>query len=167
MGDKDKKSGLKKFFQENRSLVFTVPVFVILVIAVILVYVLTGKDNTAEAPDPAQTNPVTTEQPAQTNEPTQAPSDSSGTEVTTLPQDERDRDQSEIVRNPFAAPYRVSGIIYDKSGNSLAIIEAENKTYIVEADEQVGEYFTVLNIESDKVVLEVDGQEIILTLSGE
>ena len=168
MNDKEKKSGLKKFFQENRSLVFTIPVFIILVVAVILVYVLTGRDNTAENQVPAETSPITTEQPAQTTpEPTPVPSDSEGTEVTTLPQDERDRDGSEIMRNPFAEPYRVSGIIYDKSGNSLAIIEAENKTYIVEADEQVGEYFKVLNIESDRVVLEVDGLEIILTLSGE
>ncbi len=71
------------------------------------------------------------------------------------------------MRNPFAAPYKVSGIIYDEKGGSIAIIEAENKTFIVKADDQVGEYFKVLNIESDKVVLEIEGQEIVLAISGE
>ncbi len=42
MDEKEKKSGFKKFLKENRSLVFTIPVFIVLVVAVILVYVLTG-----------------------------------------------------------------------------------------------------------------------------
>jgi len=168
MGDNDKKSGLKKFFQDNRSLVFTIPVFIVLVIAVILVYVLGGNDDTAENQPPVETNPTATEQTvAPVPTPTPSSNETSGTEVSTLPQDERDKDESEIIRNPFADPYRVSGIIYDKSGGSIAIIEAENKTYIVEVDEQVGEYFKVISIEAEKVVLEIDGQEIILTLSGE
>ena len=169
MGDKDKKSGLKKFFQENRSLVFTIPIFIVLVIAVILVYVLSGKGaDTSETQSPVETNPTATEQPAEsTPAATAEPTDSDGTEVTTLPKDERDKDDSEIIRNPFAAPYKVSGIIYDKSGNSIAIIEAENKSFIVETDDQVGEYFKVVNIEADRVILEIDGQEVVLTLSGE
>ena len=165
MGDKDKKSGLKKFFQENRSLVFTIPVFIVLVIAVILVYVLGGKD-VADTQLPSETNPIVTEQPAElTPVPTSEPAESGGTEVTTLPKDERNKDDSDIIRNPFADPYKVSGIIYDKSGGSIAIIEAENKTYIVKTDDQIGNYFKVISIEPDQVVLEVEGQEIVLSIS--
>lgn len=167
MGDKDKKSGLKKFFQENRSLVFTIPVFIVLAVVVVLVYVLGNNKDSAENQPQAEETPVAVEQTAAPSlSSTPAPTQSGGTEVTTLPQSERDRDESEIIRNPFADPYRVSGIIYDKSGGSIAIIEAENKTYIVEADDQIGEYFKVVKIESDRVVLDVEGQEIVLTLSG-
>jgi hypothetical protein len=168
MDGKEKKSGFGKFLRENRSLVITIPVFIVLVVVVILVYVFMGNNDKPEDQTAATPTPAATEQPAEaTPAPTQPASDSSGTEVTTLPQDERDKDESEIMRNPFADPYRVSGIIYDKKGGSIAIIEAENKTFIVEADDQVGEYFKVLNIESDRVVLEIEGQEIVLTLSGE
>lgn len=165
MGDKDKKSGLKKFFQENRSLAITIPIFIVLVVVVILVYA-SGGNNSAELP--VETSPAATEQAAVTTPvPTPQPTESGGKEVTTLPKDERDKDESEIIRNPFAAPYRVSGIIHDKSGGSIAIIEAENKTYIVEADDQIGEYFKVIKIESNRVILEIEGQEVVLTLSGE
>jgi len=165
MGEKDKKSGIKKFFQDNRSLVFTIPIFIVLVIVVILVYVFSG-NNTAEPP--VETNPTATVQPtAPASTPTPQPTETGGTEVTTLPQDERDKDTSEIMRNPFADPYRVSGIIYDEKGGSIAIIEAENKAYIVKVDDQVGEYFKVIKIESDRVVLEIEGQEVVLNLSGE
>ena len=169
MNDNDKKSGLKSFFEKNRSLVFTIPIFIILVIVVILVYVLGGNDaDVSESQLPAETNSTSTEQPI---EPTPVPSPEAtatgGTEVTTLPKDERDKDESEIMRNPFADPYKVSGIIYDSKGKSIAIIEAENKSFIVEAGDMAGEYFKVINIESDRVIIEIEGQEIVLTLSGE
>lgn len=161
MNDNNKKTGLKKFFEENRSLAVTIPVFVVLVIAVILVYVFSGNSGEVpESPAPTETTQNATPTPA-----VEKPDE--GTEVVTLPIDERNKDESEIVRNPFAQPYKVSGIIYDKTGNSIAIIEAENKSFIVKIGDSAGEYFKVIDIESDKVVLEVEGMEIILTLSGE
>jgi len=166
MAEKEKKTKFKKFLDENRSLVFTVPVFLVLVVVVILVYVLDGNDNVSET-NPPVTN---TNQPAaaQSAEPaaSEEPSTGEGQEVTTLPDDVRDKDQSEITRNPFADPYRVSGIIYDKSG-SIAIIEAENKSFIVEPGDEPEGYFKVLSIEADRVVLEVDGMELVLSISGE
>ena len=165
MTEKEKKTKFKKFLDENRSLVFTIPVFIVLVIVVILVYALGGNNSVSETNPPvADTNqPVATQSAPDQTEP---PSTGDGQEVTTLPDDERDKDQEEILRNPFAEPYRVSGIIYDKSG-SLAIIEAENKSFIVEAGDEPGGYFKVLSIEVDKVVLEVEGIELILSISGE
>ncbi len=162
MAEKDKKSGLKKFFQENRSLVVTIPVFVVLVIVAILVIVLNGNGKVAET-TPAETNPTVTEQPVNS---TPVPTASGGTEVTTLPKDERDKDQSEILRNPLASPYKVSGIIYDEKGGSLAIIEAENKSFIVEAGDTAGGYFKVLEIRAGEVVLDVEGVEIVLSMPG-
>lgn len=164
MAEKEKKTKFKKFLDENRSLVFTVPVFIVLVIAVILVNILSG-NNTTENNQPSETTPPVT---TQTAEPVQSgqPSDDDSQEVTTLPDDERDKDEDEIRRNPFSDPYRVSGIIYDKSG-SIAIIEAENKSFIVETGDSPGGYFTVLSIEKDNVVLDVDGVELTLSVSGD
>ncbi len=131
-------------------------------IVVILILVLNGNGKVAEI-TPAETNPTVTEQPIQS---TSAPVASGGTEVTTLPKDERDKDKSEILRNPMASPYKVSGIIYDEKGGSLAIIEAENKSFIVKAGETAGEYFKVLEIRADEVVLDVEGVEIVLSMPG-
>ncbi|MBN1623878.1 MAG: hypothetical protein JW903_05885 [Clostridia bacterium] len=166
MAEREKKTKFKKFLDENRSLVFTVPVFLVLIVVVILVYALSGNNDVSETTPPeADTNqPAATQSAAPVQ--TESPATDSGQEVTTLPDDERDKDQNEILRNPFAEPYRVSGIIYDKSG-SIAIIEAENKSFIVEAGDEPGGYFKVLSIEEDKVVLEVEGIELILSISGE
>ena len=165
MTEKNEKSKIKKFLDENRSLVFTVPVFLVLIVVVILVYALNGSNDAAETnqPAPTTTPPAATQSatPATTEEPS-----TGGQEVTTLPDDVRDKDQTEITRNPFADPYRVSGIIYDKSG-SIAIIEAENKSFIVEPGDEPGGFFKVISIEADKVVLEVDGMELVLSISGE
>ncbi|MFO7611449.1 MAG: hypothetical protein R6W99_03035, partial [Clostridia bacterium] len=79
---------------------------------------------------------------------------------------ERDKDESEILRNPFADPYKVSGIIYDRAGGSIAIIEAENKSFITTEGYDAEGYFKVLSIESNKVTLEVDGMELVLYISG-
>ena len=167
MVDNKQKSGFKKFFKDNRSLMYTIPVLIVLVVAVVVVYILSENNKTADN-QPAAT-PTATEQQTEesTPAPSQSASESDGTEVTTLPQDERDKDDSELMRNPFADPYKVSGIIYDEKGGSIAIIEAENKTFIVKTDDQVGEYFKVLNIEFDRVVLEIEGQEIVLVIFGE
>lgn len=166
MSEKKDNTKLKKFFEENRTLVFTIPLFFVLIIVVVLVYLIggSGSDKKAEV-TPDQTNNL---QQSSTAEPavSQTPA-AVGTEGTTLPQNERNKDSEEISRNPFADPYRVSGIIYDKSGNSLAIIEAENKSFIVETGEEVSGYFKVINIEEKKVVLEVEGKELVLALSSD
>ena len=168
MAEKEKKTKFKKFLDENRSLVFTVPVFLVLVIVFVLIYAFgLGRNNDVSESNPPAMN---TNQPATTQsaapQASENPSTGGGQEVTTLPDDERDKDQEEIARNPFADPYRVSGIIYDKSG-SIAIIEAENKSFIVEPGDEPGGYFKVISIDRDKVVLEVEGIELILSISGE
>jgi hypothetical protein len=165
MVEKQEKSKFKKFIDENRSLIFTVPVFVVLAIVLVMVYVLGGNnDNTSETNPPAANTPLAT---AESAEPSETSDSNNGQEVTTLPDDEREKSPSEIQRNPFAEPYKVSGIIYDSKGDSLAIIEAENKSYIVEAGDEGDGYFTVVSIERDQEVLEVGGMEMILTVSGE
>jgi len=165
MAEKEKKTKFRKFLDENRSLVFTVPVFIVLVIVVILVYVLGGNKDTSETVPPVTdtTSPpvVQSAEPEQTEE----PSSDSGQEVTTLPDGEREKDSDEMFRNPFSEPYRVSGIIFDGS-ESLAIVEAEDKSFIVETGDAPGGYFKVISIEKDRVTLEVDGMELILSVSG-
>ncbi|MBN2559278.1 MAG: hypothetical protein JXB33_11040 [Clostridia bacterium] len=158
MNEKEKKTGFRKFLDENRSLVFTIPVFIVLVIVVVLVYLLGGNNSdVSESTQPTAT-PAESAAPVASGQP-------GGTEVSTLPIDERDKDQSEILRNPFADPYKVSGIIYDKNGGSIAIIEAENKSFIVSEGYEAEGYFKVLDIESNKVTLEVDGIELVLYVS--
>ena len=162
MAEKQDKSKFKKFLDENRSLVFTVPVFIVLLVVVILVYVLGGNNkDTSDNTAPGTNTPAPTAVPTGTAEPVSG----EGQEVVTLPDEERDKDPGEISRNPFAEPYRVSGILYDGDG-SIAIIEAENKSFIVEAGDEPGGYFKVISIEKDRVTLEVDGMEMILTVSG-
>jgi hypothetical protein len=165
MEDNDKKSGLKGFFSKNRSLMFTLPVLIILIVLVVLLYVLggSGGKDTADDNPPVETDDSQTRTPG----PTQTPGESDDSEgIVTLPDNEREKDPSEILRNPMAGPYRVSGIIYDEKDGSLAIIEAENKSFILKAGESAGSYFKVMEIKENEVVLDVDGMEIVLALSG-
>ena len=165
MAKKEELTGFKKFATENKSLLFTIPVFVVLLVIVLFVYVSGNKDDTAEVITPTST-PVATEQqtPTDTQPVETSTPDDQETIVTPLPDTERDKDSDEIYRNPFAVPYKVSGIIYSSKGDSVAIIEAENKSFIVKVGDNAEDFFTVLDISKNSVTLEVEGQELILSL---
>jgi len=163
MSKKEELTGFKKFANENKSLLFTIPVFVVLLVIVLFVYVFNGNkpvDTVKSTPMPTKT--ISNEDVA-TSTPTPTDTDSS-TEVTTLPDSERTKDSDETYRNPFALPYKVSGIIYDSKGGSVTIIEAENKSYILKEGDKAEKYFTVLKIDKNSVIIEVEGEELTLTL---
>lgn len=167
MAKKEEATGLKKFAAENKSLLFTIPVFVVLLVIVLFVYVFSGNDDdTAEVITPTPTAVATEQQTPTDTQPveTTTPDDDQETIVTPLPDTERDKDSDEIYRNPFAVPYKVSGIIYSSKGDSVAIIEAENKSFIVKVGDNAEDFFTVLDINKNSVTLEVEGQELILSL---
>lgn len=163
MSKKEELTGFKKFVSENKSLFFTIPVFVVLLVVVLFVYVFNGDSNNTgdvvvKTPTPVQTVVDSTPVPIQEEVKDET------TEVTTLPDSEREKDDETILRNPFALPYKVSGIIYDTKGNSVAIIEAENKSYIVKVGDNAEDFFTVLSIEKNSVVIEAEGKEVTLSL---
>ncbi|MBN2852260.1 MAG: hypothetical protein JXQ23_05925 [Clostridia bacterium] len=163
--DKKELTGFKKFVAENKSLLFTIPVFAVLLIIVLFVYVFNGNNKNDQVEVVSPTPSASAVSNTQTAKPTSTPAPTtSGTEVTTLPDTERDKDSDEILRNPFASPYKVSGIIYDSKGGSVAIVEAENKSFIVKEGDNAENYFTVLNIERDSVIIEVDGETITISL---
>ncbi len=166
MSKKEELTGFKKFAAENKSLLFTIPVFVVLLVIVLFVYVFSGnKDNTTEVITPTPSPVATVQQEPTESQPVETTSpDDQRTIVIPLPDTERDKDSEEIYRNPFAVPYKVSGIIYSSKGDSVAIIEAENKSFIVKVGDNAEDYFTVLNIEKNSVTLEVEGNELILSL---
>lgn len=166
MAKKEEATGLKKFATENKSLLFTIPVFVVLLVIVLFVYVFSGNnDNTTEVVSPTPSPVATASQEPTESQPVETTSpEDQGTIVIPLPDTERDKDSDEIYRNPFAVPYKVSGIIYSSKGDSVAIIEAENKSFIVKVGDNAEDYFTVLNIEENSVTLKVEGYELILLL---
>lgn len=159
MSKEEPKKGFKKIVEENKSLVFTAPIFVILIIVVVIVY-LGGSDN--KSTDPIDNNDVV-ENPIVTT--TVSEPDTSTPEVVVLPDTEREKEVDEIARNPFADPYKVSGIMYDSRGDSIAIIEAEDMSFTVKENE-TNEFFKVLRIEKDAVYIEVQEEEIKLPLGS-
>jgi Tfp pilus assembly protein PilP len=169
MAKNEEPTGFKKFVDENKSLLFTIPVFVVLLVIVLFVYVFNGGGSGKQADITPTPVPVATASQSADNQETTEPTPSTipyddSTEVVTLPDTEREKDSDEILRNPFALPYRVSGIIFDSKGESVAIIEAENKSFIVKVGDIADEYVTVIKIEKHAVIIEVEEHELTLTL---
>lgn len=95
-------------------------------------------------------------------------------QVTTLPQTQRTLDkkpgdklsagQGDVI-DPFAGAL-LRGVILDKNGQNLAIIEIGGMAYIAEKGSTVAETWTVEEIKEREVVLKAGDREMRLKLNG-
>jgi len=162
------KKAVKDFFKKNRSLVFLLPMLVIMVIVVIALY--SSGNNTSKntgnytvSGNKNQTDSLSGSPGKDTNIP-------SGSKVEVLPQTERSADNENEGKkngsnpvNPFDAPMKLSGILLGSEGGSIAIIETNNSSYIVNEGEFVNNIWKVLKIEEKRVLLVNGDKETYIT----
>lgn len=75
-----------------------------------------------------------------------------------LPQTERQKNL-----NPFAGPLKLTGVLISSNTlDNLAILESNNRSYIVRHGDIIDDYWTVEKIEKSSVVLKADNRKLIL-----
>ena len=149
-------SAIKKFFKENKSLTFMLPLLVILIIAAIIINLSSGKSKEATKNEPSasvsETNP-----PINTSQP----------DVDVLPKIIRTENNESVEqqKDPFESPMTLVGVVYS-SKRSTAIIEWGAYSYIVELNDIVGNSeWKVTKIEKDNISLDNGKESIVLTLT--
>lgn len=155
---------MPEFFKKNKSLVVLLPVLAIGIVIVIFIYARPAQPSKKAS---TSTPPKTAANSGQKNP--EAPLDGNNVEI--LPQMERvtkpDLPIEGNVRDPFAsqpAPpvMTLKGIACSGNGNT-AVIETEDRAYVVSAGDKVAEKWNVLKIEPQSVILQdADGNSITL-----
>lgn len=152
-----KKNAFSEFFRENKSLKVLLPILVVGIIAIIILY--SNPDGGAK---PASSD-LTSQDTNQTG--------LYGKTVEVLPQMERITDPGVSlaqVRDPFSSNVVVpvlKGITLSGEKNT-AIVETENRAYVVCTGDIIGDAWTVEEIDASGVVLKgKDGNEITISFS--
>lgn len=147
----DNDSAFKKFLDENKSLKFMLPILIVLVVALIIINFVTGRNKKTVSKDADDNN---------------APIAANQHQVEVLPKIIRTDDESkqDVNRDPFSEPMKLVGVIHSES-RSAAIIEWGNYSYIVRNGETVGESnWKVIEIKKDKLTLESAAGIFVLSL---
>ena len=149
-------TALQKFFRENKSLTYMIPLLVILIIVAVIINVSSGNDKKTVKTD-SKAKPSETSTQIDTNQP----------QVDVLPQIIRS-DNTEAVeqqKDPFESPMKLTGIVYS-SLKSTAIIEWGGYSYIIELNDIVGNSkWKVTRIEKDSITLDNGSESIVLVLT--
>ena len=149
-------SGFKRFFEQNKTLVFLLPVLLIMIVVVIIIYIPKGGTPTDSVPAVAE-NTAT-----------------DGNKVEVLPQTERVVDETAAskadsaaansedgtVKDPFAGPMTYSGVLINSNGDNIAVIEGNGKSFVVRKGDMIGSSIQVDSISAEEVVLK-DGDRTI------
>lgn len=158
MAKKTDETALQKFFRENKSLTFMLPILVILIIAAIIINLSFGNDKETAKANPSSTEPSNVNSSAiDTNQP----------QVDVLPQIIRadNPENVELQKDPFESPMKLTGIIFS-SLKSTAIIEWGGYSYIVETNDNIGNSkWKVTRIENDSITLDNGSESIVLVLT--
>lgn len=90
----------------------------------------------------------------------------SGEEAQVLPQTKRDNGQNldPFTRDPFASPLKLTGIITGGPGGSMAIVESGGTSYVVTVGDLLDEFWTVLKITQEVVLLTAGDRDVSLRL---
>lgn len=146
------KGAVKKFFEVNKSLVYLLPVLVVLL--VVLIIVLSGQGNksidTSGKKDDFYTGDNLPKEP----------------QVDVLPQFKRTESSVNVDKDPFGEPMKLTGIVLSDN-KPVAIIVADGYSYVAGIDDIVGEKsWKVVCIEKDSVTLKSNEESITLNLSS-
>lgn len=156
MAKKTEDTAMQKFFRENKSLTFMIPILVILIIVAIIINVSLGNDK-----ETAKTNSNAASSDSH------APIDTNQPQVDVLPQIIRS-DNTEAVeqqKDPFESPMKLTGIVYSDI-KSTAIIEWGGYSYIIELNDIVGNSkWRITRIEKDSITLDNGSESIVLVLT--
>lgn len=156
-------SGLQRFLKENKSLAVSIPLLAVLLIVVIIVYFSMGNSNNQEAVPTIAEN---TNAPAQTIEILPNTERVINSNDSVNEQKNTDSAGNTTVKDPFSGPVSLVGVLVDAKGNGIAVIEANNRSYIVRKDDVLENNMTVSSISDDQVILKNGDQEITLNLEN-
>lgn len=154
-------SAFKRFLKENRTLAVSIPILAILLIAVIIIYSSMGNSKSQG------TVPVIAEK---TNAPAQTIEILPNTERVINSKESRDdlknsdSTSNAAIKDPFNGPITLVGVLVDANGGGMAVIEANNKSYIVKKDDILENDMTVSSISTDQITLKDNDREMILKL---
>ncbi|NMA67534.1 MAG: hypothetical protein GX957_15095 [Clostridiaceae bacterium] len=148
------KSAFKVFFEENRSLAYTLPLLGVLIIIAVVIFITSLSDKAEDVSShiPGAVSGIDME---------------GGNQVEILPQLIRnnDEDSTNIEKDPFESPVMLTGIVYSED-RFIAIIEYDGTTYILETNDKIGySNWQVTNISEEFVTLQNDNDNITLKLS--
>lgn len=150
-------TAIKKFFRENKSLTFMIPILIILIIVAIIINLPSGDDKETIKNEPSATEPSNTDAPLNTDQP----------QVDVLPQIIRS-DSSEAIeqeKDPFESPMKLVGVVYSNT-KSTAIIEWGGYSYILRLNDIVGNSkWEVARIEKDSITLDNGTESRVLVLT--
>lgn len=153
-------SGFKRFFEQNKTLAFLLPVLLIMIVVVVIIYIPKGDK-------PTDSIPVSAENvAAQSNK------------VDVLPQTERvineetankgestaTTNDDKAVKDPFVGPMTFSGVLINSNGDNIAVIEGNGKSYVVRKGDMIGDSIQVDSISAEEVVLKGNERTIVLKL---
>jgi hypothetical protein len=174
------KAKISAFTKKNKTLVYLLPVFAVLIIVLIVVYSTMGTSGGTKG-GTAQNTAGTAE--TMSGKDIESLLSDTENKVEVLPNVERSRETQagagetaaagvnaeaggeEILYNPFEQPITLSGILYADDGNSVAILETVSKSYVVRKGDVVGSVWKVEQITDSTVVLKAGEKETTLMLS--
>lgn len=148
----DSDSALKKFFDENRSLKFLLPLLAVLIVVMIIVNLRGVKEKGTVSQVPSNTA---------------GQIDTNQQQVEVLPQIIRsDSNDIDIKKDPFKEPMRLVGVVYSKS-RPTAVVKWGSYSYIVEKEDFLGDSdWKVVEIDKNQITLESDTDRMVLSLDG-
>ncbi len=158
MAQKDGQSSFKRFFRENRTLAFSIPILVILVVVVLIVYSNPGVAKPGESvPALAEsTNPGLQGNPVEILPQTERPTDK-GT-------DSGKEGSSETLKNdPFSGPLKLVGVLTG-GGKDMAVIESGGRSYVLQKGDVLEGGMTVESVASNEVRLKDGDREVSVKL---
>jgi|LSQX01.2.fsa_nt_gb type II secretory pathway component PulC len=148
-----KKSAFSEFIKKNKSLVYLLPILVVVILVAIILKLKPAK----QMKPPSQPNVGAT---------------TDALKVEVLPQMERVKPSEDIdftkTNDPFstneAVAFSLKGVLLSEEKDA-AIIETGSRTYIVSAGDSIGSYWVVEKIDDKKVTLiDRDGNDLVITL---
>jgi hypothetical protein len=161
-----KESKAQKFFKDNKSLAFMLPVLVVLIIVLLYIYVFSGMfGSEQQVSAPPTTNPTITTPSGESSQMT-SNTDVGERILNLLPIRERALSDSELQKDPFrTSQYQLKGIVYSEKGNSCCVISAGGVSYILEKNGEIDDVLKVIEIRKETVTVEeVGGNRVILSL---
>lgn len=148
-----KKSAFSEFIKKNKSLVYLLPILVVVILVAIILKLKPAK----QMKPPSQPNVGAT---------------TDALKVEVLPQMERVKPSEDIdftkTNDPFSTndtvAFSLKGVLLSEEKDA-AIIETGSRTYIVSAGDSIGSYWVVEKIDDKKVTLiDRDGNDLVITL---
>jgi len=162
----EKDSAVKQFFKANKSLVFMIPLLIVLLVVLVTIYTSgSGSKNASSVAQPSGSTPSGGSAAVLPVE--------NQFQVEVLPILERaaegEEDSAYVSQDPFKTPMKLKGVvIYPEDERSKAIIQYGNYSYIVKKGDNIGDSpWSVSEINESGVTITYEDKSVFLELNQE